>query len=166
MSETAIQVRRVRSSEVELFRRVRLAALEDSPDAFGETLAAAQQSDWDERTVTGASLADRAAFMALSGARAIGMVFVNCGAEAEPAFLGGMWIEPAFRRRGVGQRLVQAALDFLKRAGQRRVSLWVTSGHASVFAFYSSLGFRQTGATSRLRPGSELVIHELLLAID
>jgi hypothetical protein len=49
----------------------------------------------------------------------------------------------------------------LRAAGQTEVSLWVTRGHAGVFTFYRALSFRETGVTSTLRPGSDVLIDEL-----
>jgi ribosomal protein S18 acetylase RimI-like enzyme len=154
-------VRRLRSEDVDLLRGVRLAALEDSPDAFGETLEEARSSDWRARAVAGADLPDRAVFVAVSGVRPIGMVFVRCGSPPQPAFLGGMWVHPEFRRRGVARSLVQQGSHFLRLAGQTEVSLWVTRGRDGVLAFYQGLGFGPSGETSTLRPGSDLFIDEL-----
>src|SRR4029450_8586187 len=151
----------LRSDDVDLFRSVRLAALEDSPDAFGETLEGARAADWHARTISGATLSDRAVFLAVAHDVPVGMVFVRCAANPDPAFLGGMGVSPEFRRRGVGRLLVQHALVFLRSAGQVDVSLWVTRGHSEVLAFYRSLGFRETGATSTLRPGSDVIMEEL-----
>jgi ribosomal protein S18 acetylase RimI-like enzyme len=156
-----VVVRRLRSGDVDFFRTVRLAALEDSPDAFGETLEGARVADWHARTIGGATLSDRAVFLAVAHDLPVGMVFVRCAANSDPAFLGGMWVSPEFRRRGIGRLLVQHALVFLRSAGQVDVSLWVTRGHREVLAFYRSLGFRETGATSTLRPGSDVIIDEL-----
>ncbi len=156
-----VVVRRLRSDDVQLFRSVRLAALEDSPDAFGETLEGARTANWQARTTDGATLSDRAVFVAVADDLAVGMVFVKCASAPERAFLGGMWVSPEFRRRGVGRALVQHALAFLRAAGQVDVSLWVTRGHDQVLTFYRSLGFQDTGATSTLRPGSDVIIDEL-----
>lgn len=156
-----VVVRRLRSEDAELLRTIRLAALEESPDAFGETLEGARTADWSARAVDGAKFADRAVFVAVTPVQPVGMVFVKCGSPPEPAFLGGMWVSPGFRRRGVGHSLVQHGLNFLRLAGQTELSLWVTRGHQGVFAFYRALGFRDTGVSSTLRPGSDVLIDEL-----
>lgn len=161
-----VTVRRLRSDEAELLRDVRLAALADSPDSFGETLRDAQAADWHARAVDGAALADRAVFVAVVSAVPVGMVFVKCGSLPEPAFLGAMWVRPEFRRRGVGASLVQRALDFLRATGQTELSLWVTRGHDGVVDFYQGLGFQRTGATSALRPDADTVIDELRRRVE
>jgi hypothetical protein len=95
-----VAVRRLRANDAHLLRAVRLAALADAPDAFGETLEGAGSADWGARARDGSSLLDRAVFVATDGERGVGMVFVKSGAPPEAAFLGGMWVSPAFRRRG------------------------------------------------------------------
>ena len=159
-------VRRLAPADVEIFRAVRLQALQESPDAFGEALNAGQQSDWAARTASGSAFTDRGVFIALAGHQPIGMVFVRCETPPTPAFLGAMWVHPSFRRQGVGRALLEQGLEFLRSAGQRAVSLWVTSGHTEVLSFYRSLGFRETGATASLRPGSPLTITELNVGLS
>jgi ribosomal protein S18 acetylase RimI-like enzyme len=160
-----IVVRRLRCEDVDLLRTVRLAALEESPDAFGETLEGARSANWAARAIDGATLPDRAVFVAVTGARAVGMVFVKCASPPEPAFLGGMWVSPELRRRGVGRSLIEEGLDFLRLAAQTELSLWVTRGHDGVLAFYRALGFRDTGVTAALRLGSDVLIDELRYSI-
>jgi ribosomal protein S18 acetylase RimI-like enzyme len=164
--EVDVVVRRLRSEDADLLRTIRLAALAESPDAFGETLEGARNADWPARAVDGASFPDRAVFVAVTAVQPVGMVFVKCASPPEPAFLGGMWVSPGFRRRGVGHSLVQQGLDFLRLAGQTELSLWVTRGHHGIVAFYRALGFRETGVTSTLRPGSDVLIDELRCSLE
>ena len=157
-------MRKVEAGDAPLFRSVRLAALEDAPNAFGETLEDALHSDWSAR-VTPAP--DRVVFIAVAEGDAIGMIFAKCGtASQEAAFIGGMWVHPGCRRRGVGSRLLERAITFLRLSGQQRVALWVTAANADVLRFYEEAGFRQTGTSSTLRPGSEVAIVELLCDLN
>jgi ribosomal protein S18 acetylase RimI-like enzyme len=160
-----IAVRRIRADEGDLLRVIRLAALEDSPNAFGETSEHARLSDWNARAIEGAAFFDRALFVAVLGARPIGMVFVKCASPPDPASLQGMWVNADFRRRGVGRSLVDHGVAFLRTAGQTELALWVTRGHHEAFDFYRSIGFRGTGASEALRSGSDLLIDELRFVI-
>ena len=123
-----VRIRRLSARDVEVLRAVRLAALRESPDAFRETLEAAQHSDWQARTASASSFTDQGVFIALRVERPIGMILARCAAPAAPAFLGGMWVEPAFRRRGIGRLLepvdsffestmVETGVTFSDRAG-------------------------------------------------
>jgi GNAT superfamily N-acetyltransferase len=155
-----IVLRKVEADDVALFRSVRLAALEDAPNAFGETSKDALDSDWSARV---APAPDRVVYIALADGDAVGMVFAKCGTDSqEAAFIGGMRVRPGYRRRGVGSRLLEMAVTFLRLSGQQRVALWVTAANADVLRFYEDVGFRQTGKSSTLRPGSDVAMIELV----
>jgi ribosomal protein S18 acetylase RimI-like enzyme len=158
-----VVVRALRPNDVELFRSVRMQALEDSPDAYMETLEGARDCDWQTRTARLflSDPPDRIAYVACVADLPVGMVFAGHRDHNDVPFLAAMWVHPEFRRRGVGQSLVEHALTFLCSAGQQHVSLWVTEAHAGVFQFYESLGFQLTGARSLLRPGSDTTILEM-----
>jgi ribosomal protein S18 acetylase RimI-like enzyme len=159
-SPDKIVVRKVEADDVALFRSVRLAALKDAPNAFGETLEDALHSDWSARVTPSP---DREVYIALADGDPVGMVFAKCGTDSEEAaFIGGMWVHPGCRRCGVGSQLLEKAVGFLQLSRQQRVALWVTAANADVLRFYEQAGFRQTGAISTLRPGSDVRIVELL----
>src|SRR5215467_11700539 len=100
----AITVRRIRAEEWERLRAVRLRALADAPMAFGSTLAAEQaQPDefWRRRAAGGAADDDRATFVAERDGAWVGIgtcVLEAGGTGARPAWVFGMWVEPAVRR--------------------------------------------------------------------
>jgi ribosomal protein S18 acetylase RimI-like enzyme len=144
-----------------------MQALEESPDAYVETIADAQSCDWEARAARLSQLEphDRVAYIATAGAIPVGMIIAGYGVPTEPPFLAAMWVHPDFRRQGVGRALVVRALTFLREAGQKHVSLWVTETHAGVFKFYEALGFQLTGARAELRPGSQTTILEMTLRL-
>jgi GNAT superfamily N-acetyltransferase len=60
---------------------------------------------------------------------------------------------PEVRGRGIGQRLVAAAIE---RAGRRPITLCVAEPAAAARRLYERLGFEPTGTTGTLRPGSTI----------
>ena len=54
-------------------------------------------------------------------------------------------VHPAYRRRGIAEKLVCALVEELKAAGSRCLTLEVRSSNASAIALYEKLGFVQTG---------------------
>jgi RimJ/RimL family protein N-acetyltransferase len=76
--------------------------------------------------------------------RAIGYVTVHLR-EPEAAVIGLFGVDPAFRRRGIGGRLLTGALAWASSQSVRRMSV-VTQGRNGVsMAFYQDTGFRPTG---------------------
>ena len=79
----------------------------------------------------------------------------RAGDEAD-AHLYGMWIDPAWRGRGIGARLVDQVLGWAGSWGARSIVLAVTETNAGAAAFYERLGFADPGERHRLREGSDL----------
>jgi len=77
--------------------------------------------------------------------RLIGTVTtVVCGTEL--AWVGMMLVDPDYRRRGFGTRLMQAALEHLQRIGVNSIKLDATPAGRPL---YESLGFRPEGSIER-----------------
>ena len=56
-----------------------------------------------------------------------------------------MYLLPEYQGGGRGQRMMEAALDWLEARGRRRVWLGVFSGNEGAQRFYHRLGFRKVG---------------------
>jgi ribosomal protein S18 acetylase RimI-like enzyme len=116
-------------------------------------------------------IAEPAAGLAAGGALA---GFVSSVAAADDRGTGGsipaLHVDPLLHGRGVGRRLLQAALDELRAAGCRSVSLTVLSANLGARGFYEHLGWTLVGAPLRERmegldqlPEVELVRYRLEL---
>jgi ribosomal protein S18 acetylase RimI-like enzyme len=158
-----IVVRALGPDQVDVFRELRLQALADSPDAYVETLEQGRACDWQARIARLflCEPPERVAYVAYAAGSPVGMVIAAHRDDNGRPFLAAMWVHPDFRRRSVGNLLVERALAFLSSAPEQHVSLWVTETHAGVFQFYEKLGFQRTGAKSTLRSGSDITILEL-----
>ena len=157
-------VRRVRSEEWQSLRRVRLRALADAPHAFTTTRADAERRSDDEWREAGRRGADGdrwATFVAQQDQELIGMATGSVSDDDAVVSLFQMWVSPEARRTGVGGRLVRAVLEWAARLGLAHVRLDVNLGDAGAVAFYSSLGFHDTGRRDHLRPGSEVPTMEM-----
>jgi len=64
-----------------------------------------------------------------------------------------MWVDPRFRRMGVGETLVETILEWARRAGYAQMFLWVTDVNTTAEHLYARLGFVSTGAGQEVRPG-------------
>lgn len=56
---------------------------------------------------------------------------------------------PAFRREGIGRRLMALAEDMAQKFNSREIRLEVSTGNDAALAFYTALGFELTGRIPR-----------------
>lgn len=54
-------------------------------------------------------------------------------------------VEPAYHRRGIGERLLREAIAFARDAGLAWLDLWVFAHNAPALALYRKIGFVETG---------------------
>jgi ribosomal-protein-alanine N-acetyltransferase len=50
-------------------------------------------------------------------------------------------VDPAYRRKGLGKRLLEYALDYCRQLGAERVELEVRTGNSAAIALYQKYGF-------------------------
>lgn len=129
--------------EWRVLRRMRLAALQDSPNSFlskyhqeleygeGEWRRELSRGDW---------------LVGISGNQPVALL--GAAPEADIAmnerYLSYLWVGPAIRRSGVASGLVAKMLDRLRSSGIQRAWLWVLDGNEPAWRLYESLGFIST----------------------
>jgi GNAT superfamily N-acetyltransferase len=143
-----ISIQRITPENVQVFKAVRLRALQDSPFAFGSTYARESQftdDEWLRRAENWNGL-NGAGFLAIDEKEACGIAgsFLD-ERDSTQARLVSMWTAPTHRMRGVGALLVRAAEDWARNAGAGAMRLMVTSHNPSAQLFYERLGFTYTG---------------------
>jgi GNAT superfamily N-acetyltransferase len=143
----------IRSCTPEEWRRLRAlryVAMEEAPYAAIETLSrerALADEVWQERARPSA----REVWLVAEAANELVATALAVFEEAdETAYLGGMWVEPKLRGRGIGRALVNAAFDWAKQRGARRIKLEVSSANESAVRLFEETGFSRTGATRPL----------------
>jgi GNAT superfamily N-acetyltransferase len=72
-----------------------------------------------------------------------------------------MWVDPNFRRQGVGDLLVKSVLDWARSTGYSGVVLWVTEGNEQAEKLYERNGFVRTGQVSLVRAGEDRIEYEM-----
>jgi len=144
-------VRQLRPDEWPLWRALRLRALADAPEAFGEALAHAQARP-DEGWREFAARPDVAQLVAERDGAPAGMAAAVIDPE-DPARadLYAMWVAPEARGRGAGRALAEAALRWTRRRGALELSLGVAETNEPARALFLGCGFRETGARRPLR---------------
>ena len=99
---------------------------------------------WSERSIS-AELESKLSLwlVAMEGERVVGYV----GSQTVLGWTDMMNIavHPDFRRRGIGEGLVAALEEELKKQGSQQLTLEVRASNESAKALYSKLGFREVG---------------------
>jgi len=129
---------------------VRLAALKEAPYAFGSTYEReleAPESVWRR------GLETRTRFVAEIDGEVAGTVSGGPGRDRAFAAVTAMWVDPRFRRQGIGDLLLRSVLDWLRSKKYREVYLWVTDGNDNAERLYLRHGFTRTGESEQVRPG-------------
>lgn len=135
-----VAVRRIRPDDGPLLKRIRLAALLDTPSAFAKTHAeesAYADEEWTRRA-TEWSVGDQGltVFADLDD-EVVGLVGGHRPTPGQTELVS-MWVDPAARRNGVGHALIAAVVEW---AAGESVELWVTRGNDRAIALYERAGF-------------------------
>lgn len=144
-----MSIRRLGPDDGAAFRALRLEALEQSPDAFGEDLAEArEQTDlhYANRLEMGEN------FGAFAGEDLVGMLlYVR---EQGPkighrAFVMSVYLQPAHRGSGLASELISAAFEQARADGVLQLELYVSTAAPRARAFYAREGFREVARSPR-----------------
>jgi len=147
-----IQMRVLTPDDWVIWRELRLAALAEAPSAFGTQLADWQgEGDREERWRARLGIPGSVNVVAVLDGRPAGMVS-GVPAAGGAAELISMWVSPAARGRGVGDRLVDAVEQWARRAGASVLRLAVAQGNESALALYRRNGFADTGESGDPTP--------------
>jgi GNAT superfamily N-acetyltransferase len=139
--------------------------LGDAPDSFGETVAdaAAQPTSyWEDLTRSVTEPGRHVMFLACEGQHVLGSAYGLVDRErSDTGRVGGMWVEPASRRRGIGHALLQEVLGWARERGLSRLGLWAPAHSPAAMALYRQAGFRETGNRRPLPTNPSLQIVEM-----
>jgi ribosomal-protein-alanine N-acetyltransferase len=105
--------------------------------------ACPEAAQWSESGVAAMAGAGTQVLVAVAENEIAGAVaWREPGSEAEILNLA---VVPRWRRRGIGRALMEGALQAAAASGVRRFFLEVRESNVGARAFYSGLGFRETG---------------------
>ena len=81
------------------------------------------------------------------------------------AQLVSMWVDPAYRRLGVGKALIDAAVEWNLARAVSELALMVTSVNVAAISFYERLGFAKTGVTEQYPNDPSIIEYEMILRL-
>jgi ribosomal protein S18 acetylase RimI-like enzyme len=164
-----LSVHKITRNKADLFKAVRLRALQDAPHAFASTYE--QESKFSDAEW-------HARIERWNGERGIGFLAMDSGepcglagslldeADATRAQLVSVWTAPTYRRQGVGCVLVNAVIAWARSRKARVLRLMVTQTNEPAIRFYERLGFAMTGRTEPYPNDPALAECEMSLSID
>lgn len=163
------RVRPFVATEWEIYRELRFRALEDSPDAYGGTIAEARarpQSFWSERLQSGLESQLDQPLCALFDGEPMGLAWgMREPTDLEQAHLFQMWVAPRHRGRGIGRMLLDEIVAWARASGARSLNLSVTCGNSAASRMYYEAGFVSFGKPEPLRPRSPLLVQPMRLVL-
>ena len=158
-------VRQLQPDEAAVYRTIRLAALAQSPEAFGSTLALEADRPLE---FFAARMAAGAVFVAEIEGLVVGMVGFRQEEREKLRHKGVIWgvfVRPEARGRGVAEAIVRAALAYAREKVEQ-AHLVVVRGNDSAHGLYARLGFTEYGIEPRaLRMGAEYFDEILMVKI-
>ncbi|MDB5325727.1 MAG: GCN5-related N-acetyltransferase [Phycisphaerales bacterium] len=163
-----MHIRTIKTGDGPLLKELTLRSVAEAPYAFGglDTLAEEQErpdQHWDGFAAECAGDVEEwrdrcVGYVAFDGevacAKAIGFLSAK---DPTLAQMSGVWIDPRFRRQGLGRRLVGETCEWAVSKGANRLLLWVDDANPDAARFYEALGFKATGKTRPVGEGSPLL---------
>ena len=168
-----MHIRRLTPEDAASFQDIRLAALQDTPTAFGSSFE--EERDFSSSVIEGrlAVNPDRGPFGAFEGSELVGLVAFgreNQKNLAHKAFVWGMYVKPEYRGKGIAQALLQEALSLARSVPEvLQVNLSVNASNVSAIRLYESFGFNVFGhEPGAMRINGELhdELHMCLILTD
>jgi len=160
-----VTVRRLVVADAEALRALRLEALQASPEAFNASHEeeAARPFTWFESVATGPGR--NAMFGAFHDGALVGMAGFVAGErlkERHKGTLVGVYVQPAYRRRRLARRLVEAVIGHCAKH-VRVLNATVSAANEPARALYRALGFTTYGTEPQaLSVGSSFVANDLI----
>ena len=169
-----MEIRPFRADEGMLIKHVRLRSLREAPHAFG------RQSFAEEAALPDAHWHELAAQVGGQAPqwrdRCVSYVVLDADADADDdadddacgtatcylcphvprrAHFTSAWVDPRYRRRGVGRALVDKAIAWAAARGADHLRLWVDDTNPDAARFYRALGFIATGEDRPVSEGAD-----------
>lgn len=156
-----MRIRRLTPKDAAAFQTLRLAALKDTPSAFGSSYE--EEKDFPASFIEGrlAEKADRGPFGAFEGETLVGLVALgreNMLKLAHKALIWGLYVKPEARGKGIARALLLEALSLARSVSEvKQVNLCVNASNADAIHLYESVGLKAFGR----EPGAMCIDGEL-----
>jgi ribosomal protein S18 acetylase RimI-like enzyme len=149
LSKPDIAIKRLGPTDAGAWRDIRLAALKDAPEAFGQTFEHTSTLPFEHfsQAVSGANpifaavvvdkLVGTAGFYVMGGPK-----------QSHRGQLWGMFVAPEYRNTGIGKALIEAVIGNARDLVEQ-VHLTVVSENVAAYRLYRRMGFQAYGVEPR-----------------
>ena len=165
-----IIIRRAKPEDVESFRELRLEALKNHPDAFGQNYYDTVEKD-NEYWVNKLQInpIEDALFFAEKDSQLIGMTGIhrNMAAKAKhAAMIWGVYVKPGWRGRHISESLILSCVEWAKGQGVVIIKLAVVTSNTSAIHCYKKCGFTIYGTEPKAIFYDGVYYDEHLMSFD
>lgn len=157
-------VRPTAADDWQRLKSIRLASLQESPDAFGRRYALAAKLTDDEWKARAAGLSYPKFFLALENDEPVGII--GCVIDKQEYCLISMWVAPTSRRRGVAELLMDELFLHAKKSGYYKVSLMVAPENKPACRLYARRGFVFVDVQEPLESNPKIVVQKMQMALS
>ncbi len=165
-----ITIRHAKPADVESFRALRLEALKNHPDAFGQAYAdaAAKENEYWLNRLNINEVED-ALFFAEKDSQLIGMTGIHRSMAVKAkhaAMIWGVYVKPEWRGNHISESLIQSCVEWAKTQGVVIVKLAVVTGNLSALRCYEKCGFKTYGTEPKAIFYDDVYYDEYLMALN
>jgi ribosomal protein S18 acetylase RimI-like enzyme len=159
-----IEIKTMSPDQWQLYKTMRCGALAEAPYAYSSTLDDAlkrSDEDWQQLTRQYARDPNSVTYFAFEDEVPCGIsACVIDGSEAE---MFAVWVDPSYRRKGVGTQLVEYARVWSVSQGARKLKVGVFDDNPAGLMFYHSAGFQDLGQIKPELSSKDRTVHLLAM---
>jgi RimJ/RimL family protein N-acetyltransferase len=156
-------IRQLTPDDVEIFRALRLEALQREPEAFAST---AEDFIVLPRQELAKRLSDSSVFVAEANGEPVGLMGLmpyGVGKAKHRIMLVMVYLRRQNRGKGLANQLVNAVVNHASALGYRYIDLAVSAENPSAIALYERAGFQQYGYKQAALLHDDREIDEILM---
>lgn len=156
-----IHIRPLQAEQWPLYKAMRITALADAPYAFSSTLAEAlERSDAVWASLVKGYTTDPNSITCIAYFDDVPCGMAACALLGEETEMFAVWVDPKYRRKGIGRGLIIFALRWSKAQGVQKMTVGVYNDNLEAVALYQSAGFMDHG---RIKPDLTVLDRKVIM---
>ena len=152
MNEAKPTIRALNEQDAEAFHAMRLQATQNYPAGIVTTYEEEARRTPEQSQARVRATEDEVVFGAFDGDKLVGITGLYRDPRrkvAHKALIWGVFVDPGYRRGGVGRQLLESAITHARGMGLLQINLVVSEKNPRAQALYRSFGFVRYGVEPR-----------------